>query len=140
MIIVLDTNVLISALLSPQGVPSKIMDRWEAEDFDVAVSSSLLGELEHALNYPRIQERFQEPPEKFNLFLKGLKMVSIHVRPDFRLDVIEDDPDDNRILECALTANASYIISGDDHLLSLERYRGIEILPPAGFLALLELQ
>ncbi|MBS1249971.1 MAG: hypothetical protein MAG431_01560 [Chloroflexi bacterium] len=139
MIIVLDTNVLISALLSPQGVPAKVMNRWEAEEFDVAVSPSLLVELERVLHYPRIRERFQEPQEKINLFLKRLKRVSIHVRPDFRLDVIKDDPDDNRILECALTANASYIISGDDHLLSLERYRGIEILPPVGFLALLEL-
>ena len=57
------------------------------------------------------------------------------VDPQFGLDVITDDPDDNRILECAVAASASYIISGDDHLLALEKYKGIVVLPPAGFLA-----
>ena len=56
----------------------------------------------------------------------------------YRVLILEDDPDDNRILECALAANASYIISGDEHLLDLGEYRGIMIISLAGFLKLLD--
>jgi len=65
--------------------------------------------------------------------------ISIYVEPEVALEVVEDDPDDNRILECAITTKASYIISGDKHLLDLGEYWGIEVLPPAGFIVLLNL-
>ncbi len=64
---------------------------------------------------------------------------SIVVTPAERIEVIERDLDDNRILECAVEGNANYIISGDRHLLDLGRYRGIEIITTSEFLALLEL-
>lgn len=138
MIIVLDTNVIISALLSPAWTPAKIIARWEAKEFDVAISMPLLEEL--VLSYERIRKYFREPQEKIGLLLKCLKRVSILVAPEFRLNEIENDADDNRVLECAVAANASFIISGDDHLLSLGKYHGIVILPPVGFLALLKLR
>jgi predicted nucleic acid-binding protein len=53
--------------------------------------------------------------------------------------VIADDPDDNRLLECAVTSGSLYIISGDQHLLDLKEYQGIQILSPAGFVVLLEM-
>lgn len=140
MLIVLDTNVIISALLSSKGAPAAIINLWEDKEFDIAISPPLLEELERVLNYKRVKKYFQEPQEKIALLLKRLKMISINTDPKVKLNVIEDDPDYDRILECAVAANASYIISGDKHLLSLEKYQGIIILPPAGFLALLKLQ
>jgi len=140
MIVVMDTNVIISGLLSPTGTPAKIIAQWEAGEFDVAISMPLLKELERVLDYERIRKYFQEPQEKIGLLLKRLKMVSIKVAPEFRLNVIEDDPSDNRVLECTVAANASFIISGDDHLLSLGKYQDIIILPPVGFHALLKLR
>jgi predicted nucleic acid-binding protein len=67
-----------------------------------------------------------------------LGKVATFVDPQIKLDVIEDDPDDNRVLECALTGGATYIISGDTHLLNVKEYQGIVILSPAGFLTLLK--
>jgi predicted nucleic acid-binding protein len=55
------------------------------------------------------------------------------------LDVIPDDPQDNYVIECAVVAGASYIITGDDHLLTLGEYHGIQILPPASFVVFLNL-
>jgi putative PIN family toxin of toxin-antitoxin system len=138
MIVVFDTNVIISALLSPKGSPAKVIDLWEAEEFDVAISKQLLDELERALEYKRVKKYFKQPQEKINALLKRIRTVGIMVDPQFELDVIDDDPDDNRVLECAVAANASYIISGDDHLIDLENYQGIVVLPPAGFLTLLD--
>ena len=53
------------------------------------------------------------------------------------MDVIDKDPDDNRVLECALAASASYIVSGNSHLLELQEYEQIVIFNPVGFLAVL---
>ena len=58
--------------------------------------------------------------------------------PDVKLNIIEEDPSDNKYLECAVSAGAQYIVSGDKHLLGLRSYQGVEILTPAAFLALLQ--
>ena len=140
MIIVLDTNVIISALLSSKGSPAKIIDYWEAEWFDVATTEPLLDELERALGYGRVRRYFKQPQEKIGALLKRFKAVGIVVDPKIALNIIQDDPDDNRVVECAVAAKASYIISGDEHLLDLKEYQGIVILPPTGFVTLLELE
>lgn len=139
MIVVLDTNLIISALLSPQGTPSKIFERWEEGKFDVAVSDPLLDELGRALGYERINKYFRETDFNRDVFIKHLRETAILVKPQMRLEVVANDPEDNRLLECAVTSGSSYIISGDQHLLDLKEYQGIQILSPAGFIVLLEL-
>jgi putative PIN family toxin of toxin-antitoxin system len=138
MIVVLDTNVVISALLSTKGSPAKIIDKWETDEFDIAISKPLLDELERALGYEKVKKYFKSPQAIIKALLKRIKTVGFFVNPGIELNVIEDDPDDNRILECALAANAAYIISGDEHLLDLGEFRGIMIISPAGFLRLLD--
>ena len=137
MIIVLDTNVMISALLSAEGSPAQIMDFWEAGAFDVASSTSLLDELRRVLGYDKIKKHLGLTPEEIDRLINGLHTAAVYVEPEEALKVVEDDPDDNRVLECAVAANADYIVSGDQHLLDLGEYRGIAILPPAGFVILM---
>ena len=57
------------------------------------------------------------------------------VTPEMDLEAIEDDPDDDKVLECAVAGNADYIVSGDSHLLDIEEYRGVEIVSPDEFLS-----
>ena len=137
MIVVLDTNTIISALLSQKGAPHKVVEEWEAEKFDVAISAPLLDELAHVLNYEKIKKRLQQSQEQIDVFIKSFKKVAIFVEPKEEIKFIVDDPDDDRVLECAIEAGATYIISGDKHLLNLEEYRGIIILSSAGFLTIL---
>jgi predicted nucleic acid-binding protein len=73
-------------------------------------------------------------------FLRRMAIVATLIQPQINLNVIEEDTDDNRVLECAVTGYTSYIITGDKHLLQLKEYQGIVILPPSGFLALLKLE
>lgn len=138
--VVLDANVLISAMISGEGNPAEILRRWEGEDFDLFVSPPILEELERVLHYPRIQEKYHLPEERVEEFLNLIGTQAILVEPQMRVEVIQRDLEDNRYLECALAGEANYIVSGDDHLLDLGSYEGIEILSPAGFLALLELE
>ncbi len=137
MIVVLDTNVIISALLSPTGAPAEIVRRWEAGEFDAAVSPLLLAELEKALAYPQVTRYLRLSKEQVSTFLKGYSTVAMLVEPQMRLEVVSADPGDDRVLECAVEAGAGFIITGDQHLLDLKEYQGIVILPPAGFLVLL---
>jgi hypothetical protein len=139
MIVVLDTNVIISALLSAGGPPAQIIDLWEAGVFGVATSAPLLDELKRALDYKQVKKYLKLAPDEINTLLGRWSTISIYVEPEVELDVVEDDLDDNRVLECAIAAEANYIISGDKHLLDLGEYQGIEVLPPAGFIVLLNL-
>ena len=66
--------------------------------------------------------------------LTELMAIADFVNPSETLNVVSEDPEDNRILECAVEAGANYVISGDSHLLKLIRYQNIEILNPLGFL------
>ena len=140
MIIVLDTNVIVSALLSPLGSPAEIINRWEADEFDVVVSSQLLSELERVIKYPGIAKYIKLPQKTIDSFLRHFVTAAILVEPQFRLEVIDEDPADNRVLECAFAGNASYIVTGDKHLLKLKEYQGIIILPPSGFLTFLKME
>jgi len=139
MIVVLDTNVIVSSLLSCGGPPADVIRRWEADEFGVAISPPLLSELERVLKYPRVRERYQKNQETLTAFLKRFSTVATLVDPQLTLEVIEEDPADNRVLECAVDAGAEYIVTGDAHLVRLKEYRGIVILTPVEFLALLEL-
>jgi len=139
MIIVLDTNVIISSVLSLTGAPAKIIQRWEADEFEVITSPPLLEELERALNYERVRKYYKKPQEQIAALLKRLRVVATVVEPPFSLDVVQDDPDDNRVLECAIAGRASYVVTGNTHLLKLNEYKGIVIHTPVGFLAALEL-
>ena len=140
MIVVLDTNVIISSLLSSKGAPAEIINRWEAGEFDVVISSPLITELERVLTYERVRKYLKFSDEEIAAFLKNLRATAIVVEPEITLDVVKDDPDDNRVVECALAGGASYIVSGNTHLLELKEYNQIIILNPVGFLAALKLR
>ncbi len=140
MIVVLDTNVIISALLSTKGAPAEIFRRLEANQFDVVTSPPLISELERALTYPRVKKYLKFSPAEINTFLKRLRTAAIVVDPQITVDVIEKDAADNRVLECALAGGASYIVSGNTHLLELKGYQQMVILNPRGFLAVLDLE
>ncbi len=138
--VVLDANVLVSALISPQGAPGEILAAWEKDRFDLVVSPATLDELGRVLHYPRIQQKYNLPAEKLEQFLRLIIGQAIVVNPTKELAVIEADPSDNRYLECAKEGDAAYLVTGDKHLLDLGEFEGTIILPPAGFLAVLALE
>lgn len=134
---VLDTNVVASALISPKGPPAEIIRAWRARSFIWITSPALLDELERVLRYPRIKQYLawsdDELTEFIELILRQAKVVS----PSQTLDVVTDDPDDNRVLEAAVEGQAGYIVSGDRHLLQLGKYDPTEIVTPARFAAII---
>jgi len=66
--------------------------------------------------------------------IRGLSAFAEHVEPKQRIDVVKQDPTDNRILECAAASGSEYLVSGDKHLLKVGQYRGVKIVTPADFI------
>jgi putative PIN family toxin of toxin-antitoxin system len=137
--IVLDANVLASALISAKGTPALLLVYWQEGTFDVVASPAMLQELERVLHYPRLQQQYHLPEEKIQRFLRLLRTQAIEVVPSEEIAVSKRDPADNRYLEYALAGDAQYIVSGDSHLLGLKEYREIQILTPTEFVTLLKL-
>jgi hypothetical protein len=138
--VVLDTNVVISALISPRGAPAQIYRAWQDSRFTYVSSPPLLDELARALSYPRVRKYLAWTGEERGEFIEALAYTAKLVVPSIQLKVIDEDPDDDRVLEAAVAAGASHIVTGDRHLLDLESYEGIEIVSPARFLAYLSLE
>lgn len=133
--IVLDTNVVISGLLVTDGPPGIIVDLWADNKLTVVVCQALVEEYIDVFLRPKFK-RAGTIFERQDLLMEFFELENtIFVFPKMRLDVIEDDPEDNRVLECAVEGNVQYIVSGDEHLLALKEFQGIAIISPAGFLA-----
>ena len=127
--VVLDTNVFISAILTP-GNPRKILEFARKDtSLTLFISEFILWGIERILKRKIGMEDFQ-----ILTILDSIRDIAVFVSPNIVLSVIERDDSDNRILECAIEAKAEYIVSGDDHLLSLKEYNGIKILTPSQFI------
>jgi putative PIN family toxin of toxin-antitoxin system len=90
----------------------------------MVISAALLDELRRVLRYPKL--RFGE--DDIALFEADILNHAQVVQPTRAIRVVSDDPDDDRVLECAAAAGASYIVSGDRHLLALHSYEGTTIV------------
>lgn len=129
--VVLDTNILISAL-GWNGKPRQIFQKCVEGDLELIISKEQLKELNKVMNYPKFKFSDEQKETFISIILEIAKVVEIKNS----LKVIKDDPDDNMILETALASNVDYIISGDPHLLNLEEFKGIKILKASDFLDL----
>lgn len=124
--VLLDTNVLISAILF-RGLPRSLLDRAIRGELELVTSPALLDELERILT-----DRFQVPSELARLARSELEILAEAVVPD-DVPAVSRDPDDDQVLAAAIVGDVEAIVTGDRDLLVLESHRGIAILSPAEF-------
>jgi putative PIN family toxin of toxin-antitoxin system len=127
--IVVDTNVIVSALVFG-GLPRRVFEVVEGGRCEFCYSSGIESETRRVL-----RDKFGWDEGRLDRYLPGLWSLGVRATPRRRVNAVKDDPDDNRILECALAAGADAIVSGDGHLLRLTAYEGIAILTPREFLS-----
>lgn len=137
---VLDANVLVSAILSPQGIPARVLTAWRGEQFHLVLSGPIVDEIDRVLHYPRTARRHRWSDERRQGVIEDLAHLAIVTPGAVHLTVIPKDPPDGRYLECAIEGEADYIVTGDQHLLELGEYQGIRILTPRAFLDVLRRQ
>jgi len=128
--VVLDTNVLISALLF-RGLPSRMIPLWQRGKVTLLVSSQVLKEYLRVLAYPK----FELAPEEIKAIIKVELLPFVQaVKVKSKIRVITKDPSDDKFLELAADGKADFLISHDKHLLGLGVFRDTEILSVAEFL------
>jgi len=128
--IVLDTNVLISSLISAGGSADQVMQIVRKGEAELILSPFILDELRRVLT-----EKFALPGNAVDKALQRFRRLATILRPTVSIDVIKEKQTDNRILECAVAGKVDYLITGDKrHILPLGSIRGIPIITVAEFL------
>jgi len=126
--VVADSNIFVSALVFG-GVAARLLQNAVDGKVQLFVSEAIL---EETLGVMR--DKFGRSAEQLEEARQAILSVADIVSERHILDIVMDDPDDNRILECALAAGADAIVSGDKHLLRLKRFEGISIITLREFL------
>jgi putative PIN family toxin of toxin-antitoxin system len=128
--VVLDTNVLVSALLF-KGVPGKLIECWMQGQIIPLASRDIIDEFIRVLSYPKF--KLTEEEISFLLhkeILPWFEVITVKKHKPY----IVADPDDDKFIWCALAGSADYIISGDEHLLNLNP-SPVSVLSPSQFLS-----
>lgn len=134
---VIDTNIIIGAVIKPEGTVGAILRRLRDKGFTILYSEPLLIELADVLNRTRIRQKYGLSTQDIETVLALILLRGEAVTPARRIDICRD-PKDNTILEAAVAGHADLISSGDEDLLSLREFEGIPIVVPAEFLRRLE--
>jgi putative PIN family toxin of toxin-antitoxin system len=126
--VVFDTNIFISAFITPGGRAETALLRAVHGEVTLFTSIPILTE-----TAGKLREKFKWNDEHITAAVRHAAAVATVVKPAVTLAVLADEPD-NRILECALEAKAEIIVTGDRHLLGLGEYEGVKIITLAEFL------
>jgi hypothetical protein len=123
---VLDTNVLVSALITPGGLPDKLLQHWEADDFTLVTSSAQLDELQRVLAYDKLQKFIH--PDQAEKLIENIRSFAVLAEelPDLN---VSSDAADNLILATAIAGTASHLVTGDKaDLLNLKKVNDVEVI------------
>ena len=132
-----DTNLLVSYLLVHRPPIATLIDEHLAAGrFTLLTAPALLQELDRVLRYPRLQRYYDDATR--DRFVALVAALSERVELPDEIPPMSRDPDDDRVIVCAVIGRADVIVSGDKDLLHLGRVGVIPILTAAGFLAQLE--
>ncbi|MDO8444117.1 MAG: putative toxin-antitoxin system toxin component, PIN family [bacterium] len=128
--VVLDTNIYLSGLIFKDSKPSLILDLAKKGKFEIYCSDFIIAEIERIF----VSKFGYSQKTVDKIIIEILKFVQI-IEPDKQVDAIKAKADDNRILECALSAKADYLVTGDKkHILPLGKIGETKIINAADFL------
>jgi putative PIN family toxin of toxin-antitoxin system len=131
--VVLDTNVVVSAVMSARGAPNAIMRAWANDEFQLLVNESIVAEYADVLTRPDIIRYIRLTATEIDHLLVALRACEHVSEHDPVTGAVTADLDDEPFLTCAVHGNADVLVSGDVHLTALKAYRGIPIVTPAAF-------
>ena len=134
---VLDTNVLVSGFVRrhPEAPSVQLVDAWRAGTFQLVVCEEILDEVAHTLNKPYFKARLTEAQIERTLFL--LRRHAFLTRLTEKVEGIATHPEDDRILDAAVSGGADTLVTGDGDLVALGAFRGVAIRSPRNFLEIL---
>jgi hypothetical protein len=128
--VVVDTNVFISSFFG--GNPRKIINLWKSGEITLCLSKPIFDEYIEVLRRLELQDE-KELEELLGLFANGFHLVYTAKTPE--LLVVEEDPDDDKFIECAVALKAKFVITGDSAVKKIQDYMNIKIVSPKEFLS-----
>jgi uncharacterized protein len=131
-IVVFDTNILLSALFSTNGNPFRCLALARIGQVESVTCQEILDEFAE-----KVLMKFKFSEEMTRAAVEEVRGFSRLIEISGTLKAVPGDPDDDMVVECAVMGNATHIVTGDKHLLSLANHQGIAILKAADFVALL---
>ena len=132
--IVIDTNIFISSVLF-KGRADKLVELWKKSEFVFLISKDVLEEYIQVLSYPKFSLTKEEI--KYIIEETLLPFVKI-VKVSSCIEIIKDDISDNKFISLAIDGKADFIVSGDKHLLGLNKVDDIKIIPLKKFLSFIK--
>lgn len=133
--VVIDTNVIVSGILSRKGAPAELLNAWRERRFLLLSSSAIVAEVRAVLQYPRIRHKYHLSDDEIEQAITLLEHDALLVEGDVNVvGSVPDDPKDEMFLACALDGQADIVVSGDHHLLDLGVFRDIPIITARQFL------
>jgi hypothetical protein len=133
--LILDTNILLSALLSPLGAPAKLLDAWERKAFTLVTSEALIAEFRDVASRPFFRARLRA--SAVELLAADLHDFSFYCR-NLPSGPLAPDPKDSYLLAMAQASQAEFLVTGDKELLSLKWHKSTRIVTPAAMIELLK--
>jgi uncharacterized protein len=133
--VVLDTNVIVSAMLW-QGRPGELLALAGEGDISLYASAQIFAELKATLAKPKLAAAVTATGDTANGLIASYRYLARNVRAKALVGQVSRDHDDDAILACAIAAKAGYLITGDTDLLVLGRYQDVRIATVAAFLEL----
>ena len=127
----LDTNIYISAAIIGR-VCEEILKICRFSSLELFTSKDIIIEIE-----TKLKDKFFWNDQQISSFIENILEFCNVIEVSEKITYLKDDPDDDKILECAVSSKCNYIISGDKHLIRLKSFRNIKILNPAEFLLLI---
>ncbi len=133
--IVPDVNVLVSGVLTPSGLPGRIMAAWRQNQIAFVVSLAIIEKTVEVLRRPHILNAFSIEESDIQDLRTFLTEEAVITPGTLDLQVVKEDPEDDTILIAAVEGKADCIVSGDRHLKNLGSYQNIPILSPSEFMS-----
>ena len=134
---VLDANVFVSAAVHAGGPPGRVIDQFlRAGAFTLVLSPAIVDEVLRALAYPKVR-RYVRRDLNTALWFEDLVVLAELVPGAVQVSDVSTDPDDDKYLAAAIEGRATFVVTGDPHLLTVRQYEGIRIVSPRAFLDLL---
>ena len=123
--VTVDTNFLISATQWDYSVAHKLLQKFILSDAEIFTTQNILDETAEVL-----ERDFKYSKSEAKNIVGKILLFAHLIEPKQKIDIIKDDPDDNKIIECAIESSSDYIITYDSHLLKLKQYKEIKIIKP----------
>ena len=136
---VLDTNVWVSAMIWG-GLPAEVINAAENNSIRIITSEEIIKEINQTLAYPKLKRIYEKAGVTRQELVEAALRIGKLTEVTTKVNIVHEDKADNKFLECAFDSKADFLVTGDEHLLKIKRYKRTRIRSVKQFIRILENQ